>query len=103
MSVSRNIEDTRVARVNDDVVNEKMRAIEIVKQSPRLSAIRRSVNLAVERPEVEMLWVIRINDERAHVSARWACRAPVHSVLRIGLRAIPTSFDGLHAGAALSE
>src|ERR1043165_739320 len=96
MSVRGNIEHTRVARVNDDVVNEQMRAVEIVEQPPSLRAVCRSVNLTVERPEVEARGIVRVNDERAHVAARRACRAPVHSILRIGFWATRPGFDSWH-------
>ena len=48
-------------------------------------AIVRSVKLTVNRAEEEMLRVVRVNDERAHVAAHRACNLPIHR-MRGGIR-----------------
>src|SRR5205085_3352662 len=78
------IDDARIARVNDDVVNEKFGLIEIIEEPPVLAAVRRGVHLSVERAEIETLRIVRVNDERTHVAARRAGHTPVHRILRIG-------------------
>src|ERR671926_264121 len=67
----------RVARVDDDVIDEESRLTEVIKELPLLAAVSRGVNLAVERSKIETVGILWIDDERANVAALRAGGAPV--------------------------
>src|SRR5215212_744643 len=71
------IQHARVARVNDDVVDEESGLAEVIKEPPVLACIRRSVNLAVERSKIETVRVVGIDYKGANVASLRAGRAPV--------------------------
>src|SRR5437870_5733988 len=80
--MSGDVDDFGITRVDDDVIQKKLRTIKVVKQAPALAAVRGSIKLTVERAEIKALRVLRVKDERAHIAARRACASPVHSILR---------------------
>ena len=77
MPVRTNEQHARVARVNDDVIDEESRLAEVIKELPLLAAIGRRVNLAVERSEIETVGILRIDYEGANVAALRPGSAPV--------------------------
>src|SRR6185369_11607826 len=75
--VRTDVQHARVARVNDDVIDEESRFPEVIKKLPMLAAIGRRVNLAVERSEIETIGILRIDYEGANVAALRPGSAPV--------------------------
>jgi hypothetical protein len=76
----RDVEHLRVARINDYVIDKQARAIQVYEQSPGTCTIRGRVNLAVERAEVEAVWIVRIDNQRTNVSATWTGNPPIARV-----------------------
>src|SRR5689334_864364 len=75
--VRAHVKNLRIARIDDDVIDEEFGFAEIVEQLPLMAAVRRRVDLAVERAEVKPIWIRRIDDKAANVASRRAGRAPV--------------------------
>ena len=75
--MSGHIDSIRIARVDDDMVDEQPRNAEVVKQAPGPGSIRRGVDLAVEGAEIEPVGIAWINDERPNIAALWTSRTPV--------------------------
>ena len=75
--VRADVQHARVARVNDDVIDEESRFPEVIKKLPMLAAIGRRVNLAVERSEIETVGILGIDYEGANVAALRPGGAPI--------------------------
>src|SRR6185369_362297 len=75
--VRTDVQHARVARINDDVIDEESRLAEVIKKLPMFAAIIRRVNLAVERSEIETVGILGIDYEGANVAALRAGGAPV--------------------------
>ena len=59
--VRTDIQRFRIARVNDDVVDEESGLAEVIEQLPAFTAVGRRVNLPVERSEIESIRIRRID------------------------------------------
>src|SRR4051812_27735447 len=75
--VRADIQDFRIAWIDDDVVDEETRFTEIVEQLPLLASVCGGIDLSVESAEVKAIGIRRIYDERANVTARRAGGAPI--------------------------
>src|SRR6476646_5333161 len=75
--VRADIQNFRIARIDDDVIDEELGFAEVVEQVPLMAAIVRRVDLTVERAEVKPIWIRRIDHEAANVSSRRARCPPV--------------------------
>ena len=73
-------EDLGIPRINDDVIYKQSRPIEIVEQMPRARAIRRCINLAVERPKIKSISVRRIDYQRTDVAAARSGQPPIAGI-----------------------
>src|ERR1041385_5787755 len=71
------IQNLRVTRIDDDVIDEHARLTEVIKELPVLAAVGRRVNLAAKRAEVEAVWIVGIDYKSANVTSLWAGGAPV--------------------------
>src|SRR5262245_26046559 len=77
VSVRTDVQHLGITRINDDLIDEEPRLAEVIKEPPLLAAIIRRVNLAVERPEIETVGILRIDHEGANVAALRPGGAPV--------------------------
>jgi hypothetical protein len=85
VAVRGRVDDLRVARVDDDVVDEEPGAVEAFEARPVVARVGRGVNLAVDGAEVEPPRVLRVDDERADVAAQGARRLPTEEPLGVGV------------------
>src|SRR4051812_26423533 len=77
VAMGADVQDLRIARIDDDVIDEHPRFTEVIKQMPLLAPIGRCVDLAVKRAEIEAIWIGGIDYESANVTALRAGGAPV--------------------------
>src|SRR5688572_12946778 len=75
--VCADIQHLRIARIDDDVIDEKARSAEIVEQLPVFARVGRCVDLAIERAEVKTIGIRRIYYECANVAAWRSGGTPV--------------------------
>src|ERR1044072_1702951 len=81
MWVRGRVDGLRVARVNDDVVDEEPGAVEARDARPVVAAVGRSVHLPIDGAEVETARILRVDDKRAHVAPQGAGGLPVQKTL----------------------
>src|SRR5690349_8516407 len=70
VTVCADIQDFRISRIDDDVIDEETRSAEVVQQLPVLARIVRGINLTVESAEVKAIGIRRIYDECSNVTSR---------------------------------
>ena len=75
--MSGNVESFRIARIDNDVIDKQLGPIEVVQKVPVLAAVRRGVDLPVERSEIEPVGIAWIDDQTAHIASRRPVGAPV--------------------------
>src|SRR6185503_10968138 len=68
--VGADIQNFRIARIDDDVIDEQPRLAEIMKQLPVLTRVSRGIDLAVESAKVKAIGVRRIYYECSNVASR---------------------------------
>src|SRR4029079_5310519 len=69
VSMRADIQDARVARVDDYVIYEESRLSKVVEQLPGLASVRRWVDLTVEGAKVEAVRIGGIHNQPAYVSS----------------------------------
>src|ERR1700687_1718159 len=77
MTMPRHIKCVGVARVNENVIYEQPRNVEVVEQLPGSGPICRGVNLTIQCAEVKTRRILGIDHQGANVATRRSGRTPV--------------------------
>ena len=77
VSMGRHIKNLRVPRIDDDVIDEQLRAIEVHQQSPVARAISRSIDLPIKSAEIKAIRITRIHHQASHIAARGTGNTPL--------------------------
>src|ERR1051325_32616 len=80
VAMSRDVEHFGIAGVDDDVIDEQARTVQINQHAPSLSGIGRGVDLAIKRTEIKSIRVLRINYQRANIAACGSGNAPLRTI-----------------------
>src|SRR6266849_804961 len=100
VTMSGNVKHARVARVNNNMIHEKPRTIEIVKKLPGLACIRGRIHLSIKRAEIKSIRIAGIDDQAADITARGAIGTPI---VRIFAGRIGSDFGERVEGRPLSD
>src|SRR5580765_1972679 len=86
MAMRRHVEHFGIAGIDNDVIDEQARAVQVNQHSPSLSAVSRSVDLAVKRAEIKPIRILGINYQGANVPPGWAGDSPFRTISAGGCR-----------------
>ena len=82
VTMGRHVERPAIARVDDDVIDEQPRHVEVVQQSPTPGGIAGDVDLSVKRAKIKAVGIVRIDHQGPHVAAWRAGGPPVVGIRR---------------------
>src|SRR5947199_3316039 len=77
MTMGSDVKRVGVAWINQDVINEQTRNIEVVKQPPGARAVIGRVDLPIQGAEIKTGWIFGINHQGANVASRRSACTPI--------------------------